>query len=66
MNNEENLYYKSIRIENKKFIFNLKENHRGKFLKIIEFSGGKSSIIIPLSGIEMFQLALNEIAQKLS
>ena len=39
-----------LRIENKRFYFNLKENQKGRFLKIAEVSGGRSTIIIPQSG----------------
>ncbi len=52
-----NLSSKTIRIENKKFHFDLMENHRGKYLRITERSGGKSSIVIPESGLEDFREA---------
>ncbi len=53
-----NLSSKTIKIENKKFHFDLMENHRGKYLRITEKSGGKSSIVIPESGIKEFKEAL--------
>ncbi len=59
-----NLSSKTIKIENKKFHFDLMENHRGKYLRITEKSGGKSSIVIPESGIEEFKEALLEFLQE--
>ncbi len=59
-----NLSSKTIKIENKKFHFDLMENHRGKYLRITEKSGGKSSIVIPESGIKEFKQALLEFLQE--
>ena len=58
-----NLYSKSLKIENKKFYFDYMENERGRFLRITEKSGGRSSIIIPESGLEKFKDILIEIAE---
>ncbi len=49
------LVSKEIRIEHKRFYFNLKENQKGRFLKIAEVSGGRSTIIIPQSGWHEFR-----------
>lgn len=49
-----------LRIENKRFYFNLKENQKGRFLKIAEVSGGRSTIIIPQSGWHEFRDMLDE------
>jgi len=46
---------RELRIEQKRFYFNLKENTRGRFLKIAEVSGGRSTIIIPESGWSEFR-----------
>ena len=46
---------RELRIEQKRFYFNLKENTRGRFLKIAEVSGGRSTIIIPASGWSEFR-----------
>jgi len=46
---------RELRIEQKRFYFNLKENSRGRFLKIAEVSGGRSTIIIPASGWAEFR-----------
>jgi hypothetical protein len=51
---------RELRIEQKRFYFNLKENSRGRFLKIAEVSGGRSTIIIPVSGWVQFRDMLNE------
>ena len=52
----------SIRIERKHFTFELKENPRGKFLRITEEVNGRyDAIIVPLTGVEQFRDALNEM-----
>ena len=51
----------SIRVERKHFTFDLRENPRGRFLRITEeVNGRRDAIIIPLTGIEDFRDALNE------
>lgn len=45
---------KDFKIENKKFFFDLKENPKGKYLRITESSGGRSSIVIPETGLKDF------------
>jgi len=52
-----------IRIERKRFIFDLKENLQGTFLRITEEvnSGRRNSIVIPLSGLELFRDSLDEV-----
>lgn len=52
----------SIRVERKHFTFDLRENPRGRFLRITEeVNGRRDAIIIPLTGIEDFRDALNEV-----
>ena len=52
----------SIRVERKHFTFDLRENPRGRFLRIIEEVNGRyDAIIIPLTGLEDFRDALNEV-----
>ena len=52
----------SIRVERKHITFDLRENPRGRFLRIIEeVNGRRDAIIVPLTGIEEFRDALNEI-----
>ncbi|MGA2604003.1 MAG: DNA-binding protein [Verrucomicrobiia bacterium] len=56
------LQNQSIRVERKHFTFDLRENPRGRFLRIIEeVNGRRDAIIIPLTGIEDFRDQLNEI-----
>ena len=51
-----------ITVERKHFTFTLKENSRGRFLRITEeVSGRRNAIIIPMTGIDDFRDALNEI-----
>ncbi len=52
---------KHIDIESKRFFFDVKENHKGKYLRITELSGGRSCIVIPLGGISEFKDRLNEV-----
>ena len=52
----------SLRVERKHFTFDLRENPRGRFLRIIEEVNGRyDAIIIPLTGLEQFRDALNEV-----
>ena len=52
----------SIRVERKHFTFDLRENPRGRFLRITEeVNGRRDAIIIPLTGIEQFRDVLNEV-----
>ena len=51
-----------VQIERKNFVLILKENPRGRFLRIIEQAGGRSeSIIIPATGLAEFQKLLDEM-----
>ncbi len=52
----------TLRVERKHFTFDLRENPRGRFLRITEeVNGRRDAIIIPLTGIEGFRDVLNEI-----
>jgi len=51
-------------IESKRFFFDVKENHKGKYLRITELSGGRSCIVIPLGGITLFKERLGEIIEE--
>lgn len=49
------LVCKTLQVEHKLFYFDLKENPRGRYLKISEkTSGSRSTIIVPESGISFF------------
>jgi hypothetical protein len=52
----------NIAVERKTFIFDLRENPRGRFLRITEDANGRrDSIVIPAPGLEEFRRALDEI-----
>ena len=47
------LLNENVRIERKHFTFNLRENMRGRFLRITEDVGGRrDTIIIPSTGLD--------------
>ena len=53
-----------IQIERKNFVFILKENPRGRFLRISEdVSGRRNTIIIPAPGLEGFKRVLDEMVK---
>lgn len=59
---EETLKIEKVQIERKTFVFTLKENPRGRFLRITEdVNGRRDAIIIPASGLEDFKRVLKEI-----
>jgi hypothetical protein len=48
--------------ELKQFAFDLKENPQGTFLRITEKGNGRrNSIVIPVTGLELFRDSLNEV-----
>ena len=56
---ETTLFSEKIQIERKQFFFDLKENPRGRFLRITEDVGGRrDTIIIPAPGLEQFRECL--------
>ena len=58
------LHSGAVQIERKHFQFALKENPRGRFLRIIEDTGGRfNSIVIPATGLAEFQKLLAEMIQ---
>lgn len=61
---EDTLKTESIQIERKTFIFTLKENPRGRFLRITEDVGGRrDNIIIPAPGLEDFLKLIQEMVK---
>ena len=59
---EDTLKSGQVQIERKTITFILKENPRGRFLRIIEEgSGHNNSIIIPSTGLAEFQKLLDEM-----
>ena len=57
---EDTLKSAEVQIERKTFVLTLKENPRGRFLRISEEGGGRrDTIIIPSTGLEEFQKLLD-------
>ncbi len=51
-----------LQVERKLFFFDMKENARGRFLRITEdVSGRRDAIVIPASGLREFSDILNRI-----
>ena len=62
--NEDTLKTEKIQIERKTFVFTLKENPRGRFLRITEDVGGRrDTIIIPAPGLTEFKDVLVEMVK---
>jgi hypothetical protein len=62
--NEETLKSDKVQIERKTFLFALKENPRGRFLRITEDVGGRrDTIIIPAPGLEDFKKLLDDMVK---
>lgn len=62
--NEEGLKTERLQIERKAFVFALKENPRGRFLRITEDVGGRrDSIIVPATGLEEFKRVIDEMVK---
>jgi len=62
--NEDTLRSEKIQIERKTFQFTLKENPRGRFLRITEDVGGRrDTIIIPAPGLEDFKKLIDEMVK---
>jgi len=52
----------NIDVERKTFIFDLRENPRGRFLRITEDANGRrDSIVIPAPGLEEFRRVIDDI-----
>ncbi len=59
---EQTLKSEKIQVERKTFILVLKENARGRFLRITEDVGGRrDSIIVPSTGLEDFKKAVESM-----
>ena len=66
-NNEDNLRTEKIQVERKTFIFTLKENPRGRFLRITEDVGGRrDTIILPATGLDDFSQVLQQMCETYS
>lgn len=61
---EDTLKSEKIQIERKTFLLTLKENPRGRFLRITEDVGGRrDTIIVPATGLEDFKKLVDEMVQ---
>ena len=59
---ENELFSEQVQIERKHFYFDLKENPRGRFLRITEDVGGRrDTIIVPTTGLESFRDCLDKM-----
>ena len=61
---EDTLKSDKVQIERKTFVFSLKENPRGRFLRITEdVAGRRDTIIIPAPGLEDFKRLLDDMVR---
>lgn len=62
---EDTLLRSEIFIERKEFVLMLKENPRGRFVRIVEHNGNRQpvSIIVPSSGLREFRALLCEMIE---
>jgi hypothetical protein len=61
---EDTLKTDKVQIERKTFVFTLKENPRGRFLRITEdVNGRRDTIIIPAPGLAEFKKLLDEMVK---
>jgi PurA ssDNA and RNA-binding protein len=61
---EDTLKSDKIQIERKTFMFTLKENPRGRFLRITEdVNGRRDNIIIPSTGLDDFKKIIDEMVK---
>ena len=62
--NEDTLKTEKLQIERKTFVFALKDNPRGRFLRITEDVGGRrDTIIIPATGLDEFKQLISDMAR---
>ena len=61
---EEELTTKQVQVERKIFHFSLRQNPRGRFLKITEDVGGRrDAVIIPSTGLDQIRDAIDHIIE---
>ncbi len=61
---EDTIKSAEIQVERKIFTITLKENPRGRFLRITEDAGSKrNTVILPITGLDDFKRVINEMAQ---
>src|SRR5437667_3555890 len=63
--NEDTLKSDKVQIERKTFVFTLKENPRGRFLRITEdVNGRRDTIIVPATGLADFKRLLETMVDE--
>jgi hypothetical protein len=61
---EETLKTDKVQIERKTFVLSLKQNARGRFLRITEdVNGRRDTIIVPATGLDDFKRLLDEMVK---
>src|SRR4051812_46101341 len=61
---EDTLKTDKVQIERKTFIFTLKENPRGRFLRITEdVNGRRDNVIIPATGLDEFKRIFDDMTR---
>lgn len=61
---EDTVRTEKVQIERKTFVLSLKENPRGRFLRITEEVNGRhDTIIVPATGLDEFKRVLDEMVQ---
>jgi hypothetical protein len=61
---EDTIKSDKVQIERKTFLFALKENPRGRFLRITEdVNGRRDNIIIPATGLDEFKKIFDEMVK---
>jgi hypothetical protein len=61
---EDTIKSDKVQIERKTFLFALKENPRGRFLRITEdVNGRRDNIIIPATGLDEFKRIFDEMVK---
>ncbi|MFZ4589332.1 MAG: DNA-binding protein [Terrimicrobiaceae bacterium] len=59
---EQSLSVRELQIERKRFTIELRQNDRGRFLKITEEAHGRrNSVIIPSTGLDEFETLLDQV-----
>ena len=59
------LHSEKFIVERKQFFFDLKENDRGRFLRVTEdVNGRRNAIVIPAAGLEDFRRAIGAVIER--
>ncbi len=59
------LHSNKVQVERKQFFFDLKENPRGRFLRITEdVNGRRNAIVVPTVGLEDFRRIIDDMIER--